>query len=328
MNGSASYPSVRMDKFRPDLLRLILRMVAGFVFVVISGNVLAQYNGHNPRGDYGMFSGTQPGPGWYVGVLGVNYNVDSVRDRNGDDLASGGSLDVNAIAPYAWWVSDKKVFGGNYSIFVAPSWADNSLEAPALGVSSDTDIGAGDLYVQPINLGWQTETADYMAGLGVFAPTGRYAEGAPDNTGLGMWSYELYGGTTAYLNEDRTWSFAALAFYETHSSKEDSDIKVGDILTIEGGLGKSWANGAAALGIAYFAQWKVSEDELGGGISNPNKHKIFGAGPELILPIASKTKFYATLNLRYLWDFGVESNTQGNTFILMATFPVPSVSLQ
>jgi hypothetical protein len=80
MNGLVSYRSVRMDKFRPGLLRLILRMVAGFVFVVISGNVLAQYNGHNLRGDYGMFSGTQPGLGWYVGVLGMNYDVDSLRD--------------------------------------------------------------------------------------------------------------------------------------------------------------------------------------------------------------------------------------------------------
>ena len=304
-------------------------MAVGLVFIVISGNAFAQFNGHNLRGDFGLFAGSQPGPGWYAGFLGVNYEVDGLRDRNGDNLASaGGSLDVNAIAPYVWWVSDKKVFGGNYSMFASPSWTDNSLEAPALGISSDTDIGAGDLYVQPINLGWHNESADFMAGLGVFAPTGRYADGASDNTGLGMWSYELYGGTTVYLNEDRTWSFAALAFYETHSSKDDSDVKVGDILTIEGGLGKSWANGAAAFGVSYFAQWKVSEDELGGGISNPNKHQILGAGPELMLPIASKAKFYGTLNMRYLWDFGVESNTEGNTFILMATFPIPSIPLQ
>jgi hypothetical protein len=308
---------------------MILRMAVGFIFIVVSSNTFAQYNGHNLRGDFGLFSGSQPGPGWYAGVLGVNYDVDSLRDRNGDNLVTaGGSLEVNAIAPYAWWVSDKKVFGGNYSVFVSASWADNALEAPALGLSSDTGIGTGDLYVQPINLGWHTDSADFMAGLGVFAPTGRYTDGASDNTGLGMWSYELYGGTTVYLNEDRSWSFAALAFYETHSSKDDSDVKVGDILTIEGGLGKSWANGAAALGVSYFAQWKVSEDELGRGISNPNKHKIFGAGPELMLPIASKEKFYGTLNLRYLWDFGVESNTEGNTFILMATFPIPSIPLQ
>lgn len=189
-------------------------------------------------------------------------------------------------------------------------------------------LGRATFNVQPINLGWHTERADFMAGLGVFAPTGRYTDGASDNTGLGMWSYEAFGGTTVYLDEARTWSFAALAFYETHSSKEDSDVKVGDILTIEGGLGKSWADGAAAFGASYFAQWKVSSDDLAAGISDPNKHKIFGAGPELVLPMASKKKFYGTLNLRYLWDFGVESNTQGNTFILMATFPVPSIPLQ
>ncbi|MFV2032854.1 MAG: transporter, partial [Gammaproteobacteria bacterium] len=260
---------------------MIVRLTIGFVFFVISGNSYAQYNGSNLRGDYGLFSGTQPGPGWYTGVLGVNYKVDSLRDRNGNDLASGGGLDVNAIAPYIWWVSDKKVFGGNYSVFASQPWANNSLEAPTLGISSDTDVGAGDFYIQPINLGWHTETADFMAGIGVFAPTGRYTDGASDNTGLGMWSYELFGGTTVYLDQARTWSFAATAFYETHSSKDGSDIKVGDILTIEGGLGKSWADGAAAFGVSYFAQWKVSEDELGAGISNPNKHKIFGAGPEL-----------------------------------------------
>ena len=311
-----------------NLRSAIARLIAGISLILVCGQAHAQFNGHNLRGDFGLFSGSQPGPGWYAGFLGVNYDVDSLRDRNGNELASGGSLDVNAIAPYFWWVSDKKVFGGNYSIFASPSWTENSLEAPTLGVSNNTDLGAGDLYVQPINLGWHTARADYMAGLGVFAPVGRYTDGASDNTGLGMWSYELYGGTTVYLDDLRTWSFAALAFYETHSSKEDSDVKVGDILTIEGGLGKSWADGAAAFGISYFAQWKVSSDELGGGISNPNKHKIFGAGPELVLPMASKNKFYGTLNLRYLWDFGVESNTQGNTFILMATFPIPSIPLQ
>lgn len=311
-----------------NLPSMFARLMSGILLVLVCGQVHAQYNGHNLRGDFGLFSGSQPGPGWYAGFMGVDYDVDSLQDRNGNDLASDGNLNINAIAPYFWWVSDKKVFGGNYSIFASPSWTDNSLEAPTLGFSSDTNLDTGDLYVQPINLGWHTDRADYMAGLGVFAPTGRYEDGASDNTGLGMWSYEIYGGTTVYLDQDRTWSFAALAFYETHSSKEDSNIKVGDILTIEGGIGKSSADGAAAFGLSYFAQWKISSDDIGNGISNPNKHKIFGVGPELVLPIASKLKFYGTLNIRYLWDVGVESNTQGNTFVLMATFPIPSLPLQ
>ena len=313
---------------RPGIRQIFAPPVLGTLLMLFCGNAYAQYNGHNLRGDFGMFSGTQPGPGWYAGVLGVNYDIDSVRGPDGSDLASGGNLDINAIAPYAWWVSDNKFFGGNYSVFASASLTNNALEAPTLGISSDTETGSGDLYVQPINLGWHTGRADYMAGFGVFAPTGRYSDGASNNTGLGMWSFELFGGSTLYLDEARSWSLSALAFYETHSSKQDSDVKVGDLLTIEGGFGKSWADGAAAFGLSYFAQWKVSEDKVGAGVTLPNKHKIFGIGPELVLPMASKEKFYGTLNLRYLWDFEVESNTDGNTFVLMATFSVPSIPLQ
>jgi len=136
---------MRFNKLRTNFDQVILRLVVGFVFIIISGNAYAQYNGHNLRGDFGLFSGSQPGPGWYAGFLGVDYDVDSLRDRNGNELASGGNLNINAIAPYFWWVTDKKVFGGNYSIFASPSWTDNSLEAPTLGISSDTDVGAGDL---------------------------------------------------------------------------------------------------------------------------------------------------------------------------------------
>ena len=38
---------MKMDKFSPDILRMILRMTAGFVFITISSNTFAHYNGHN-----------------------------------------------------------------------------------------------------------------------------------------------------------------------------------------------------------------------------------------------------------------------------------------
>ncbi len=30
---------------------------------------------------------------------------------------------------------------------------------------------------------------------------GRYEDGADDNTGLGMWSFELFGGATVFFDE-------------------------------------------------------------------------------------------------------------------------------
>ena len=60
----------------------------------------------------------------------------------------------------------------------------------------------------------------------------------------------------------------------------------------------------------------------------PHKHKVFGFGPDVTLPIASKSKLFALLNIRYLWETGARVKTEGETLVITATFPVPSVTLQ
>jgi len=302
----------------------------------------AQLNGHNLRGDYGLAAGSQPPPGIWVGLLYPNIDIDTLRDRDGNEIPTNFDIDYHAVAPWLWWVSNTKILGGNYSIFVAPVWANSALEAPVLEVDSESGIGFGDLYVQPIVLGWHKERADYLAGLGVYVPTGRYDFAGADNIGLGMWSYEAFGGATFYLNQAKTWNLAAVAFYETHSSKEGSSQKVGDIVTLEGGLGRSFAEGAINVGLAYFGQWKITEDDLGivipnlpiegpydlgNRLSDLHNHQVLGAGPEVNLPLASKKKLYGNLTLRYYWDFAVESNAESRTFIFNLTVPVPFISL-
>jgi hypothetical protein len=189
----------------------------------------------------------------------------------------------------------------------------------------DADLGFGDLYFQPINLGWHMDMFDYVAGLGLFFPTGRYEDGADDNVGLGMWSFEFFGGTTAFLDGAKTWHASILASYETHTSKKDSDIDVGDLLTLEGGIGKSFMDGALSVGGAYFVQWKITGDDF--DIPEINdiaaKHFIFGAGPELNVPVFAMEKVAGLVGARYFWDFGVTSNTDGQT--LLVTFTLASL---
>ena len=74
-----------------------------------------------------------------------------------------------------------------------------------------------------------------------------------------MWTYEPFVGTTVFFDEKRTVSFATTAFWEFHGKKEDSDVKVGQILSLEGGLGKSFLGGGLIIGAAYYAQWKLTE---------------------------------------------------------------------
>jgi hypothetical protein len=263
----------------------------------------------------------------------VRYDGDTLRNGLGNRLPAETEVAVNSYVFGVSWVSNTKVLGANYSFQFYLPLTNNALEAPILGLDQKTGTGLTDVYLQPINLGWHTKNADFIAGLGVFAPTGRYEAGADDNLGLGMWSFEVFGGATFFFDEAKSWHVATTAFYETHTKKEGTDVRVGDILTFEGGLGKSFKQGMWNVGLAYYAQFKVTDDDFGLGfplppLFQPAKHQGFGVGPEVSIPIASKRKLYGFVNLRYLWETGVRNNLEGNLFVITASFPIPSVSLQ
>ena len=276
-----------------------------------------------------------PHPGTWVD-LSYDYSADTLRDRNGDRLAPtdfGGSVDARAALVGLMYVSEKKILGGNYSFAIWPGLTNNALGFPPLQIDERVSTGFADLYIQPVVLGWKTPRADFMAGVGIYAPTGEFEVDGEENRGLGMWGYELFGATTLYFDEAQTWHFATIAAYETHGKKDGTDIRVGDLITLEGGLGKSFKGGLANVGIAYYAQWKVSDDDFGSlgtlpGFPAIDRHRVFGIGPEVTIPLASKEKLYGFLNLRFFWETGARSTLEGNTFVATFTFPVPSIPLQ
>ena len=314
--------------FAPGPFVLLLLSLAG------SAEVRAQFNGHNTKGDFGLQSGSQAPPGHYlVAPMYIRYDADTLRNRDGDRVSRDFSLDVNAYVFGYLWVSEKKLLGGNYSFQIYLPFTDNALAAPLLAIDDSVSTGLTDLYIVPLHLGWHKKRADFVAGVGIFAPSGRYEPGADDNLGLGMWTLELSGGATVYFDEARKWHFATTAFWETHSDKEDTNARVGDLLTLEGGLGRSFMEGALSVGAVYYAQWKTSRDDLGLDLELPSgrrlgKHRVFGLGPEVTVPIATKKKLYGFLTARYFWESGARSTLEGNTFLLSATFPIPSVPLQ
>jgi len=306
--------------------------------IMTSGQAHAAFLGHNFRGDFGLQSGTQPDPGIYVSAMYLRYDADKLLNSDGNsigpDPSQPGSTTSNSYAAGVWYVSDFKILGANYGFMAYPAFTNNGLEAPVFGLDQSTNTGFTDLYFQPINLGWHTEQADFIAGLGVYAPTGRYEPGASDNLGLGMWSFEAFAGTTIYFDEARTWHFATTAYYETHTKKEDTDIRVGDILTLEGGLGKTFMDGAFTVGIAYYAQFQVTYDDVGSDLEpllegqKLPKQRVFGVGPEVTIPIATSSTLYGLLNARFFWETGARSTLEGTTLTVTATFPIPSVPLQ
>jgi hypothetical protein len=324
-----------MNVIRPLFVRI---MAVAVLAALAPATASAQLSGHNARGDFGLMSGSQPPPGFYlIAPTYLRYDADTLRNSVGDpvyiDPERKGSIDVNSYVFGFIWVSDFKIFGANYSFQIYPAFTDNALEAPIFGINDKVPTGFTDLYFLPINLGWHTPRADFIAGLGIYVPTGRYEPFGDENLGLGMWSFEVFGGTTVYFNKTQSWHFAATAFYETHTEKKDTDARVGDLLTVEGGLGWSFMQGLGNLGLAYFGQWKVTEDDLGFDLELPfdplvDKHRVYGVGPELTIPITTKKKLICFLNARYFWETGARSTLEGNTFVFTATFPIPSIPLQ
>jgi len=314
--------------------------------ILCAAPVHAQLNGENLLGDMGVKSGTQPEPGMYVSTIYYRYVADSIKDPNGESLAldptGSGNQTINAGVPLFYYVSAKKLFGANVGMMAALPIANGAMEAPGLGFSEVASTGLSDLYVMPVQLGWHFAHGDVTAGVGFFAPTGRYSAGASDNLGKGMWSYEVSGGGTFYLDGERSISVSTMAYWETHTRKsgdlriEDvtlSDVKVGDLITLEGGVAKSFLHGALSLGVAYYAQWKVTPDDLGltpagmdlSGI--PDKHRVWGLGPDVTIPIATKTRLISLVNVRYLWEQGARFKTQGDTLMLTTTFPIGGIKI-
>jgi hypothetical protein len=303
----------------------------------------ARFNGSHTLGDFGVQAGTQPGPGFYAAFFYYRYGGDTLKGRNGETIAlspeSRSSLGIHAYAPILWYVSKHKVLGANCGALAVIPWANGALEAPFFGLARQTDTGFADMYIRPIDLGWHTTKADVTAGFGFYPPTGRYEAGGSGNTGKGMWTYEPFVGATLYLDEKKTFSVATNVFWELHGTKKDSDTKVGQILTLEGGVGKSYLGGGLIVGADYYAQWKLTADRLGRSLSLPGggtvggaglseiKHRVFALGPDVTLPVATKKKLYALVNVRYFWETGARTKTQGQTLLITATIPIPSVKL-
>jgi hypothetical protein len=104
--------------------------------------------------------------------------------------------------------------------------------------------------------------------------------------------------------------------------KNNVDIKVGNILTLSGGLGRSFLKGAANAGVAYGAQWKVTHDS---GTDIPafvpiTNGRVFGVGPEIDFPVFAKGQNLGLVSFRYLWPIGPNAALGGRTLSVSFTF--------
>lgn len=298
------------------------QLVLAVMFTLISFYSNAQLKGGHILGAMGLQSGTQaPENTLSVYVPAYIYTANCLRNADGDKIGNP-DLTMFITGVGANYVSDFKILGANYGATILLAGASNTIQGSY--IDSKSNFAFTDMYVQPIQLGWHHKKADFVFSYQMYIPTGKYELGGSDNSGLGMFMNEFSAGTTLFFNEKKTFHFSALAAYEINGKKKDTDIKTGDILSIEGGLGKTFycmnaektaPKGILNAGLIYYLQYKVSDDKIpvGSLIIEPDKDHITALGAEVnYFHIGSTTQ----AGFRWVSELGAVNRFQGNTFFI------------
>jgi hypothetical protein len=149
-----------------------------------------------------------PARGWEV--TNVVWSQTGSLDR---ELAVGGEvvrdteirtvLDV-LVATYS---TDRKIFGGTYTVGVIVPFGRSEVEGQVLGAGgatrgfSDTSTGLGDISFVPIQLNWTRGDFHFEFFQSVIAPTGNFDEDAFANVGRGYWGFDTVGAATWFRPE-------------------------------------------------------------------------------------------------------------------------------
>lgn len=301
------------------------------VLLLLSLFSTAQYRGDYIPGLVGMSAGTQPPPGFYLGNVTWIYPADTIKGNNGNTIPTGDLKITSAFNVISVnLVTNAKFLGGNFGVAAGIPFVKNRLQLDAFDVSSS--LSFSDTIFTPANLGWHFKRADVQTSYSFVAPTGSFTSGATDNSGLGMWAHEIALSSTAYLDEKKSWSLAGSFNVEFHGKKSGTNITVGDLGTVEYGVGKSFFKKVGGpiplittVGAAGYSQFKITGDsgsDIPAALQGLKDH-VSALGPEVSLFIPQPR---LTLLFRYLPEFAAQNRTQGQAFVFAVVWVAKSLA--
>ena len=288
-----------------------------FLLLVISLPAIGQERGQYIPGTGGLNSGIQAPEGITYANLFIWYPASKFKDQNGDTAPINFDLDLLADFNLLAYTTKAKFLGATYGMAVMVPIVNTPVSLPRIGANI-SPTGIGDLYVEPINLGWKLKKADVKLAYGFVAPTGKFDATGSDTTTTDYWGHEITFATTAYLDKTKLTQFSFSTNWEFHQKKRHEDLKVGNNMTLEAGVGKIFVKNQGKqliqFGVVGYSEFQLTNDS---GTAVPvltanNKDRVFAIGPEfgVILP-TKKFNFLA----RVLPEFGARNRTQGVTVV-------------
>jgi hypothetical protein len=58
-----------------------------------------------------------------------------------------------------------------------------------------------------------------------------------------------------------------------------------------------------------------------------DKNRVWGLGPEVTLAIAANKTVYGFVTVRYQWEIGARTTTEGAAWNILATFPIKPIRI-
>ena len=296
-----------------NYLSIILLLAMTFV---AAGTVGAQERGQYLPGFRGLNSAEQPPPGVTYANFFFWYPSDKFKDNNGNTVPVDVDIDMVANLSILAYTPKKKFLGATYTASIAVPVLNLAVTIPRVGADVTTSASFGDIYVEPISLMWQAKKGKVRTAYGFMAPTGA------KRVGSDYWGHQFAFGGSYNPGKTGLWQINASSVWEAHQKKRNTDVKVGNNVTFEYSVGKTFVRNKGAqllqFGVVGYSQFQLTNDS-GTGVSalnRGNKDRVHAIGPEfgVILP-AKKFNFL----VRVLPEYGARSRTQGVTVVFAAS---------
>ncbi len=269
-------------------------------------------NGYTP-GCEGVMAGTIPPQGFHYRMYNVLVDSDTVTDNNGNERNLGFELQVFAQTHRFVWITDKKIFGADYGMSAIVPIVSTDFKMSAYNLD-ESELGMGDIFLEPLVLGWHKDRYDIGLGLGVNLPTGSFDQNDPASCGNGYFSGLLTFGGTYYFDEAKSWTAAVLTRTLLYGEQDDTDVTPGWEFIIEWGVGKQFPISKAVLlrpGICGYTYNQVGEDSGPGTGDLKGRNYAIGAECNLFwLP-----PYLIQGNLRVLKEFGSRNEAESTKVV-------------
>ena len=235
----------------------------------------------------------------------IFYNASTFVDSSGNSVATTTTDVYVNRTTIGYVIPGLKILGADFFPAVFPIFSDQVIR-PVPG--SEKELQVGDFIIQPVALGWHAGEWHALSSYNLFVPTGRFEAGASNNTGKGLYSHMLSGGVTWLQNTPNPWIATAQIRYEFFGRQQTTNIRPGQVMTIELAGGKELFKGLD-LGISGALSIQTTEESGSPPGTDTSRYRYAGMGPELLWrpnPLPG-----SQVAVRVFYEFAARNTSEG-----------------